>query len=167
MPRPNRTATRCSKCGTVEHTTSQCSFEHRVCFQCYEPGHESRACPQRHLDRTCGGCGQKGHTSQGCPDRESWICKNCAQSGHGHWECTKRKGYRRKRCQLCHSLGHTAPNCENRPKPKPGNATKNPLEYEGSQWTETGANLYRVRGGRTYALGVLPNAVFRLWQIWA
>ena len=88
MPRPNRTANRCSKCGDgaclkhsptavcsnpsllAGHTTSQCSLEHRICFQCREPGHESTHCPLRYRDRTCGGCGQKGHISQGCPNRE-------------------------------------------------------------------------------------------------
>ncbi|TBU31646.1 hypothetical protein BD311DRAFT_656287 [Dichomitus squalens] len=99
----------------VEHLPSKCTLAHRVCFQCREPGHESKACPKRFQDRTCGGCGQKGHISNVCTSRESWICKNCEEWGHGHWECTKPQGYRRLRCQWCLRLGHSTFECVNEP----------------------------------------------------
>ena len=44
----------------------------RLCFNCRQPGHESRACPKPRgvLNRKCGGCGEKGHVADDCEHRE-------------------------------------------------------------------------------------------------
>ncbi|KAI0694982.1 hypothetical protein C8T65DRAFT_584740, partial [Cerioporus squamosus] len=98
------------------HSASACTSQDKLCFNCRQPGHQSKACtkPRGVLNRTCGGCGERGHVADNCSKRDSWSCKNCTESGHGHWECSKPKGYRRMRCHLCRQLGHTSTNCGNR-----------------------------------------------------
>lgn len=69
----------CYKCGSSEHTHTEClqeKFKFASCFVCNEKGHISRECPQNEkgLYRkggSCFGCGSVRHTLKDCPKRHS------------------------------------------------------------------------------------------------
>ena len=56
----------------ADHIATDCTSKDRLCFNCRQPGHESRACPKPRgvLNRKCGGCGEKGHVADDCEHRE-------------------------------------------------------------------------------------------------
>jgi len=83
------------------------------CFNCGQPGHQSRACPSAR-SLPCYLCARIGHQRHSCPEE---LCHNCGRPGHLSRECRaprKRRAYGNgpgEECRRCGQVGHQASDC--------------------------------------------------------
>jgi hypothetical protein len=84
------------------YTTENCTIR---CFNCKEPGHLARECPNQKKGELCLLCGKTGHNSFDCHEK---LCFKCNKSGHEIRDCQAEAV---DKCGKCDMLGHKEARC--------------------------------------------------------
>ena len=127
------TLTSCERCGSKEHSTSNCPHERtfltneRSCSHCGSIDHNTSNCPHDngilYNSNKCRFCGSREHSSSNCPHERGVFshqtsCRNCGSVDHASSGCPHSKGIfeNDKQCRHCGSKNHSSSNCPQKRK---------------------------------------------------
>lgn len=94
----------------VGHFAGNCDSTERLCYNCFQPGHESANCPQPHSPsaKQCYACGGQGHIQADCPSIRIRTNQKCFV------RTSFKARFRGSDCptsQTCQQTGHIARFC--------------------------------------------------------